>query len=212
MKLRAKTKKRLRHHTNPLTFRPDDLIAPDWEAALGGAPQEVDIGIGMGDFLCAYAQAHPERRIAGLEVREAFCDEARLRLEQAGVENAAVVWVDATRYLASVLPEGCIERAFVSFPDPWFKKRHHKRRLIQGDFLEQLHRVMAPGGEFLLQSDNEELAEFMLEAVENSGLFDNQLGAYVQADEPFSEVQTEREAYYAKRGFPVWRYRFTRRG
>ena len=85
MKLRAKTKNRLRHHTNPLTYREDQLFVPDWTNALGGVPKEVDIGIGLGDFLCAYAKLHPERRIAGLEVREAFCDEARLRIEQQNI-------------------------------------------------------------------------------------------------------------------------------
>ena len=208
MKLRAKTKNRLRHHTNPLTYREDQLVVPDWQSALGGLPQEVDIGIGLGDFLCAYAQLHPGRRIAGLEVREAFCEEARLRLDQQDIGNAAVVHVDATRFLDQVLPEGSIERAFVSFPDPWFKKRHHKRRLITGDFLSKLHRILIDNGEFLLQSDNEDLVEFMVEAVETSGLFRNEVAPYATVDEAFSEAKTEREVYYAKRGLPVWRYRY----
>jgi len=208
LKLRAKTKNRLRHHTNPLTYREDQLFVPNWENELGGLPKEVDIGIGLGDFLCAYAKLHPERRIAGLEVREAFCNEARLRLEQQNISNAAVVHVDATRFLDRVLPENSIERAFVSFPDPWFKKRHHKRRLITGEFLSKLHHIMTEDGEFLLQSDNEDLVEFMVEAIETSGLFVNQLKPYATTDEPFSEAKTEREIYYAKRGLPVWRYRY----
>ena len=210
MKLRAKTKNRLRHHTNPLTYREDQLFVPDWTNALGGVPKEVDIGIGLGDFLCAYAKLHPERRIAGLEVREAFCDEARLRIEQQNITNAAVVHVDATRFLDRVLPENSIERAFVSFPDPWFKKRHHKRRLITGDFLSKLHHIMMEDGELLLQSDNEDLVEFMVEAIETSGLFTNQIQPYATTEEPFSEAKTEREIYYAKRGLPVWRYRYSK--
>ena len=208
MKLRAKTKNRLRHHTNPLTYREDQLFVPDWTAELGGVPHELDIGIGLGDFLCDYAKLHPNRRIVGLEVREAFCAEARLRLEQNNIANAVVVHVDATRFLDRILPNNCIERAFVSFPDPWFKKRHHKRRLITGDFLTKLHQIMTPDGEFLLQSDNEALVEFMVEAVETSGLFVNQVAPFTTADEPFSEAKTERERYYAKRGLPVWRYRY----
>ena len=208
MKLRAKTKGRLRHHTNPLTYRADQLVVPDWESALGGPPQELDIGIGLGDFLCDYAALHPQRRIVGLEVREAFCDEARLRLDQREIDNAVVVHVDATRFLDQVLPAHCIERAFVSFPDPWFKKRHHKRRLITGDFLSKLHRVMVDQGEFLLQSDNEDLVEFMVEAIETSPYFVNENGAFQTMEEPFSEAKTEREVYYAKRNLPVWRYRY----
>ena len=208
MKLRAKTKGRLRHHTNPLTYRADQLVVPDWESALGGPPQELDIGIGLGDFLCDYAALHPQRRIVGLEVREAFCDEARLRLDQREIDNAVVVHVDATRFLDQVLPAHCIERAFVSFPDPWFKKRHHKRRLITGDFLKKLHRVMVDQGEFLLQSDNEDLVEFMVEAIETSPYFVNENGAFQTVEEPFSEAKTEREVYYAKRNLPVWRYRY----
>ena len=208
MKLRAKTKGRLRHHTNPLTYRADQLVVPDWESALGGPPQELDIGIGLGDFLCDYAAIHPQRRIVGLEVREAFCDEARLRLDQREIDNAVVVHVDATRFLDQVLPAHCIERAFVSFPDPWFKKRHHKRRLITGDFLKKLHRVMVDQGEFLLQSDNEDLVEFMVEAIETSPYFANENGAFQTVEEPFSDAKTEREVYYAKRNLPVWRYRY----
>ena len=208
MKLRAKTKNRLRHHTNPLTYREDQLSVPDWQTVFGGLPNEVDIGIGLGDFLCAYAKLHPEKRVAGLEVREAFCDEARLRLQQQEITNAAVVHVDATRYLDRVLADDSIERAFVSFPDPWFKKRQHKRRLITGDFLSKLHRIMRGGGEFLLQSDNEALVEFMVEAIEASGLFDNQIAPYATTKAPFSEAKTERELYYVKRGLPVWRYRY----
>ena len=210
MKLRAKTKNRLRHHTNPLTYREDQLFVPDWQNELGGLPDEVDIGIGLGDFLCAYAKLHPKRRIAGLEVREAFCDEARLRLEQQNITNAAVVHVDATRFLDRVLTENSIKRVFIVFPDPWFKKRHHKRRLITGEFLSKLHHIMMEDGELLLQSDNEDLVEFMVEAIETSGLFTNQIRPYATTDEPFSEAKTEREIYYAKRGSSVWRYRYSK--
>lgn len=210
MKLRAKTKNRLRHHSNPLNFRWEQLEVPDWQELLGGHPEVVDIGIGMGEFLCAYAQLHPNKRMVGLEVRQAFCDEARLRLHEAEISNALVVHANATVYLNRVLEKGSIELAFLSFPDPWFKKRHHKRRLISETFLEQLHWVMKPGAEFLLQSDNQELVEFMVETIENSGLFINQVAPHQTQDEPFSEATTEREDYYARKGYPVWRYRYTR--
>ena len=133
MKLRAKTKGRLRHHTNPLTYRADQLVVPDWESALGGTPQELDIGIGLGDFLCDYAALHPQRRIVGLEVREAFCDEARLRLDQREIDNAVVVHVDAA--LSRSGPAGSLHRTSLrQLPGSLVQKRHHKRRLITGDF------------------------------------------------------------------------------
>jgi tRNA (guanine-N7-)-methyltransferase len=206
--LKSKTKNRLRHHTNPLTFRPERLQVPDWNARLGGAPQEVDIGIGMGDFLCAYAAAHPERRMVGLEVREAFCNEAKLRIEQAGLTNAAVVYVDATRFIDEVLPEQSIERAFISFPDPWFKKRHHKRRLVGSDFLVRLHRVLRKDAELLVQSDNQAVIEDIVAQLDASPLFANANGEGVQVEAPFTPFRTEREAYYERKGWPVWRYRY----
>jgi tRNA (guanine-N7-)-methyltransferase len=208
VKLRAKTKKRLRHHTNPLTFRAEELVPPDWDAVLGGPPQDIDIGIGLGDFLCAYAQLHPQRRIAGLEVRKAFCEEAQLRLTKTDTTNAVVVHVDATRFLSQVIPPQSTERVFVSFPDPWFKKRHHKRRLFEGNFLEQIHAILVEEGEFLVQSDNKDLVDYMIEAIEVSGLFHNIKAPYATVDEPFSEATTEREDYYAKRNLPVWRFRY----
>jgi tRNA (guanine-N7-)-methyltransferase len=208
VQLKSKTKNRLRHHTNPLTFRADRLQVPDWQAKLGGPPQEVDIGIGMGDFLCAYATAHPDRRMAGLEVREAFCKEAELRISQAGLTNAAVVYVDATRFIDEVLPEHSVERAFISFPDPWFKKRHHKRRLVGADFLARLHRVLRSDGELLVQSDNQAVIEDIVAQLEASPRFANPAGEGVQFEGPFTPFRTEREAYYERKGWPVWRYRY----
>ena len=208
MKLKARTKNRLRHHTNPLNFRVEDLQIPDWNELLGGPPEEVDIGIGLGDFLASYALLHPSTRIAGIEVRAAFCDEARLRLEAAGVRNAAVIYADASRFLATVLAPQSIRRAFISFPDPWFKKRHHKRRLIRGDFLQQLYSILRTDGIVCLQSDAFDLAQEMIDAFEGSGLFSNTAGAGNTWDEPFSRASTEREEYYRARALPVWRYRY----
>ena len=119
MKLKSKTARRLRHHTNPLTFRDEDLLIPNWDDLLGGLPEEADIGIGLGDFLTEYACLHPQTRLVGMEVRAAFCAEARLRLLQQGIENATVLHVDATRYLSKVLPPNSLQRVFISFPDPF---------------------------------------------------------------------------------------------
>jgi tRNA (guanine-N7-)-methyltransferase len=210
MKLKARTKNRLRHHTNPLNFRAEDLVIPDWQELLGGQPQEVDIGIGLGDFLAAYAQLNPETRIAGIEVRAAFCDEARIRLAQAGVRNAAVIHADATRFLATILAPDSIRCAFISFPDPWFKKRHHKRRLIGAGFLEQLHKVLIDDGIICLQSDAYDLAQDMTAAIDASGLFINTAGPGKTWEERFCEASTEREEYYRARSLPVWRYRYAK--
>lgn len=211
MKLKAKTARRLRHHTNPLNFQEKDLVIPDWDALLGGPPEEADIGIGLGDFLAEYALLHPQRRLVGMEVRQAFCEEAKLRLAQQDIQNAAVLYVDATRYLARVLPPGCLQRVFISFPDPWFKKRHAKRRLVKGDFVEQLHHVMAPGSELFVQTDQEHLAQEIPTRIQASGLFINRLGPGAEQPEAITTAQTERERFYRKREWKIWRFLFDRK-
>ncbi|MBM65711.1 MAG: tRNA (guanosine(46)-N7)-methyltransferase TrmB [Myxococcales bacterium] len=208
MKLKSKTARRLRHHTNPLTFRETDLVIPDWEEHLGGPPEEADIGIGLGDFLAEYATLNPTTRLVGMEVRSAFCAEARLRLHQQGLHHALVVHVDATRYLNQVLPPACLRRVFISFPDPWFKKRHAKRRLVNHSFVEQLHQVMAPGSELFVQTDQEHLAKEIPARLEASGLFRNRLGPGVETPGPITEARTERERFYLKRNWRIWRYLF----
>ncbi|MEC7750399.1 MAG: tRNA (guanosine(46)-N7)-methyltransferase TrmB [Myxococcota bacterium] len=210
MKLKSKTARRLRHHTNPFTFREEDLVLPNWDQLLGGPPEEADIGIGLGDFLAEYASLHPGVRLVGMEVRSAFCAEARLRLKEQQLSNAAVIHVDATRYLTRVLPPNVLRRVFISFPDPWFKKRHAKRRLVNDDFVKQLHQVMATNSELFVQTDQEHLAMEIPARLEATGYFRNRMGSGHEVAEPITEARTERERFYLKRGWKIWRYLFDR--
>ena len=119
------------------------------------APLELDIGCGEGAFLEAIARQHPERDYLGIErllgrVRKVCRNIARLDLA-----NARVLRMESFYAVKNVLPLASVTVAHVSFPDPWPKRYHHRRRLIQATFLRELHAVLAPGGELRVKTDDE---------------------------------------------------------
>src|SRR5512138_2021844 len=110
------------------------------------APFVVDIGFGDGEALVTAAVNHPQIDYLGIEVHEPGIGHLLLLLEQAGASNVRVVNGDATDVLPQMLPDACADAVNVLFPDPWPKKRHHKRRLVQPPFLAEVTRVLKPGG------------------------------------------------------------------
>ena len=117
------------------------------------APRTLEIGFGMGDALLELAQAHPERDFVGVEVYPPGIGRFLLRVEQAGLGNVRVVCADAVEVLGRHLPPGSLDELLVLFPDPWPKKRHHKRRLVNAAFLALAARVLAPGGRLRIATD-----------------------------------------------------------
>src|SRR2546423_781800 len=136
----------------------DDLPRPWDAAALFGreAPLEIEVGSGKGMFLLAVSQQRPEANFLGIEVAEkyaAFCAE---RLAKRNIANACVVSADAGRVFAELLPDASLAAVHVYFPDPWWKARHKKRRVMNERFVRQIERVLRPGGSLHFWSDVEE--------------------------------------------------------
>ena len=169
-------------------------------------PLLLDIGCARGRFLLRMAEAEPGRNYLGVEIREPLVDEANRIASEEGLTNLyyafcnAMLWLD--RLLENV-PPGILQAVTIQFPDPWFKKKHAKRRMVNEEMVDTIARHMAPGGRVFIQTDIEFLAEEMFE------LF--------RADESFREkaiegnpfpVKTEREKAVEDKDLPVYRAMF----
>lgn len=107
-------------------------------------PVELEIGSGKGTFLIQHAKLHPEVDYLGLEWAKAFWRYAADRARRHGLDNVRLVRCDADMFVRHYVPDATFRQVHIYFPDPWPKKRHHKRRLIQAAFLRELHRVLIP--------------------------------------------------------------------
>ncbi len=151
----------------------DDFVVPyeerhfSTEELFGSAnPLTVEIGFGMGDSLLEMAIANPERNFLGIEVHKPGVGKLLHGLAEHGVTNVKVFCHDAKDILAHCIESASIETLLIFFPDPWHKKRHNKRRLVQTEFISSLLPLLMEGGRIHLATDWEPYAEHMVEAME----------------------------------------------
>ena len=153
----------------------DALAKPiDWKDLYGNDhPVELEIGMGKGTFLTEQAKARPEVNFFGIEWANWFWRYASDRLRRNGCTNARTVRAEALFFLREHVPDESLSVLHVYFPDPWPKKRHHKRRLVQEPFMKQAERVLVPGGRLQVVSDHkgyfEENIEPMIRAAADGG-------------------------------------------
>jgi tRNA (guanine-N7-)-methyltransferase len=142
----------------------DELPRP-WNATLlfgRDAPLEVEVGSGKGLFLASAAAGAPEHHFVGVEVAKKYARFAAARLAKKGLINSLVVEGDAQRLFAELLPDDSLAAVHVYFPDPWWKKRHRKRRVMNEKFLSDVARKLAPQGSLHFWTDIEEYFETTL--------------------------------------------------
>jgi len=168
-------------------------------------PVELEIGCGKGGFLLRQAKAHPERNYIGVEWANKFCRFAADRMARWNVANVRLLRMDAKVLVMHRLTPASLAALHVYHPDPWPKKRHHKRRLISPEFAEAAARVLEVGGRWAIQTDHAEYFEQIKAAVasrpELSPVpFDD--AAFGAADE---RTETNYEIKYLREGRPIHR-------
>lgn len=177
----------------------------DWEGEFGTAgPRILEIGFGMGDSLFEMACAEPDSHFVGIEVHRPGVGRLLSRLLEAERDNVRVYADDAVPILERCIAPGSLDRLQIYFPDPWHKKRHHKRRLIQTGFVTMALQRLAPGGCLHLATDWEPYAEHMLEVLEGIDALENAAGKGCWAERPEWRPETKFERRGARLGHGVW--------
>lgn len=184
---------------------------PDLDTVFGRtAPRTLEIGFGNGDALITMAANQPETDFIGIEVHRPGVGRLLLELEQRTLTNVRVIRADAVEVLEDWLPDDCLDRLLLFFPDPWHKKRHHKRRILQPAFLELLASKIKPGGILHMATDWENYAQQMLEVAEQSAAFCNCAGSGRFSPRPDYRPVTKFEQRGQRLGHGVWDLLYTR--
>lgn len=207
----------MRQHVNPLSRYhqlPRPLPPPSALFPAPGRPLHLDIGCARGRFLLELAALQPERNHLGVEIRRPLVDAAEAERQELGLENLRLLFCNANVSLETwlaELPAGLLERVSIQFPDPWFKKKHHKRRVLQPDLLRAIAAALPQGGWLFLQSDVEAVIAPMVALCEASGCFARPAADArpLRTDNPLP-VSSERERYALAHGLPVQRVLFLR--
>lgn len=212
---------RVRQHVNPLSQKyQQPPEPPDWDKIYAvQQPLHLDIGCGRGQFLQTLAPQQPNWNFLGLEIREPLVIQALQLRDELGLTNLHFIFCNVNNFLRPLLaslPEGLLQRVTIQFPDPWFKKRHQKRRVVQPEVVDLLAEFMPAGGMVLLQSDVEAVALEMQERFQANAQFEQQKPEQPQQPDthwlPINPlpVPTEREQSTLSRGEPVYRTVFYR--
>jgi tRNA (guanine-N7-)-methyltransferase len=152
----------------------------------------------------------PESRIVGIEIRTKLAYKLDRRLRKREIPNVAILCGDAREILKRAQPSGSVRRVSLHFPDPWWKKRHDKRRVIGDALLTELARLMTPGGTLFIQTDVEHRAEQYVEQLRQRRDFALVSDDGYVDENPFV-ARSNREKRAIEDGLPVWRIVATRR-
>lgn len=182
----------------------------DLERTFGrAAPKILEIGFGMGETTAAIAAAHPENDYLGIEVHTPGVGSLLKLIGERGLANLRLIQHDAVEVLREMIAPESLDGAHVFFPDPWPKKRHHKRRLVQTDFVALLASRLKPGGYLHLATDWQEYAEQMLAVLSAEPRLENTADGF--APRPDYRPQTKFETRGLKLGHGVWDIVFRKR-
>ena len=200
---------RVHQHVNPLAPFYRQAPKPIEISKVFADPERpllLDIGCARGRFLLRMAEAEPSWNYLGVEIREPLVNEANRLAAEAGLTNLhysfcnAMLWLDR---LLEEIPTGTLQTVTIQFPDPWFKKKHAKRRMVNQEMVDTIARHLAPGGKVFVQTDIEFLAEEMFDLFRA----DDRCREIEVASNPIP-VKTERERAVEDKDLPVYRALF----
>ncbi len=169
------------------------------------APVEMEVGSGKGLFLATASTARPDLNFLGVEISGGYARLCGGKIAAQRAINARIVHGDATYLTRSLLPDACLAGIHVYFPDPWWKARHRKRRVLSDLFLAHAGRVLIPGGHLHVWTDVEEYFHEAMAAARSTGLFSAARDVEARAAEHDLDYQTHFERRTRLAGAPVWR-------
>ncbi len=197
---------RVRHHVNPLKGAFWGKRPPP----VAGEDLEVEIGCADAQFLFERAAADPARRYVGIEIREELVAQVNRQAAAIGAPVAAV-FAHANLHLEDLFAPGSVARFYVNFPDPWFKRRHHKRRVVDSALARAMATRLRPDGEVFFQSDIWDVALDAMAALETEPMLVNRAGAWSFWRRGNSYgARSRREVWCEERGLPIWRIAYAR--
>lgn len=208
------TRVRVRQHVNPLSQKYRTAIAvPDWSQIYGNVsqPLHLDIGCARGKFLLQMAPLQPDWNFLGVEIRESLVIEANQQRDRLALNNLHFLFgnMNSTPLLFLNSLPATLTRVSIQFPDPWFKQRHSKRRVVQPELVTALGEVLSLQGQILLQSDVELVAQEMSDRfLENPRFQKTHIEPWLTLN-PFP-VSTERENACLNLERPVYRVLLTK--
>ena len=182
----------------------------DFDRVFGrSAPRVLEIGFGMGETTAAIAQMRPDDDFLAIEVHSPGVGALLRRIRELGLNNVRIVQHDAVELVAAMIPEASLSGVHVFFPDPWPKKRHHKRRLLKTEFVHALALRLGAHGYLHVATDWETYAREILDTLLAEPLLENTTEGF--ASRPPYRPLTKFEARGLALGHRVWDFRFRRR-
>ena len=202
----------MRQHVNPLSQffqRPLSLPSSSILFRNSSYPIHLDIGSAKGEFLIELASKYPDWNFLGLEIRETLVSLSERKRKELDLENLKFLFCNVNISLdkwLSDLDYGQLKRVSIQFPDPWFKRKHFKRRLINKSLINSIARYISKDGELFIQSDILKFIESMLDVVDNSNYFDRKdLQGVKWLDKNPYNALTDRELFVIKQDLPIYR-------
>ncbi len=202
---------RIRQHVNPLSSKyQQSFTPPNWSQIYSNLslPVHLDIGCGRGRFLLHMAQQQSAINFLGVEIREPLVREANEWRDRHNLTNLHYIFTNintSLEVLLESLPENCLHLVMIQFPDPWFKKKHLKRRVVQSELVDSLAHYLVEGGRVFLQSDVKKVAEEMRDRFLSHPHFQS-LHQETWLEHNPLPVATEREIATINKGEPVYRF------
>ena len=207
----------MRQHVNPLSqFFQLPLSLPSTNVLFSKShyPIHLDVGSAKGEFLIELATKYPDWNFVGLEIREplvTLCENKRKKLELTNLKFLFCnVNVSLDEWLSD-LDYGQLKRVSIQFPDPWFKRKHFKRRVLTTNLLNSIAKSMSEDGEIFIQSDILKLIEYMTNKIDKSRYFNRRDSGDIRfIDKNPYDVKTDRELFSLKKNLPIYRAMYIR--
>ena len=207
----------MRQHVNPLShFFQLPLSLPSKSILFKNSdyPIHLDIGSAKGEFLIELAINYPNWNFLGLEIRKQLVSSSEKKRKQMGLENLSFLYCNVNISLdewLSDLGRDQLKRVSIQFPDPWFKRKHLKRRVLKKSLLSSIASAMSHNGELFIQSDILKLIEYMSSVIDDNIYFDRKFvkGLKYLEENPY-EVSTDRELFVLRQNLPIYRAMYIR--